>query len=251
MNADGAAALLVAARHGGRPLLRLDGDLLPASDADAYAVQEATMRRLGATEAGWKVGGANPQAEPVAAPLIAALVAPSPATFRARVDAFRAVEAELSLMLGQDLPMRHEPYGEDEAWQAVASVHVAIEFLDTRFADRPAMSPQALLADMQNNGGFCYGPANAVASVDFLGARASLLFDGKEVKSAVGGNPAGHPKRLIGWLANHTAARGRPLRRGMIVTTGSHTGITVAPLGARVTARFQGLGESVLDLQAL
>jgi 2-keto-4-pentenoate hydratase len=34
----------------------------------------------------------------------------------------------------------------------------------------------------------------------------------------------------------------------MVVTTGSHTGITIAPLGARVTARFAGLGESVLDL---
>jgi 2-keto-4-pentenoate hydratase len=251
MNADGAAERLVAARQGGRPLAGLDGDLLPASDRDAYAVQEATLRRLGAAEAGWKVGGGDPKAEPVAAPLIAALVHKSPATFRARPDAFRAVEAELSLLLGHDLPARREPYGEDEAWRAVASVHVAIEFLDTRFADRAAMPPPALLADMQNNGGFCYGPANPVASVDFLTARASLLIDGQEVRSAVGGNPAGHPKRLLGWLANHAAARGRPLRRGMIVTTGSHTGITVAPLGSRMTARFQGLGESVLDLAAL
>jgi 2-keto-4-pentenoate hydratase len=250
MNAEGAAERLVAARESGRPLVGFDGDCLPANAGDAYAVQEATLRRLGATEAGWKVGGANPKAEPVAAPLIAALVQKSPATFRARPDAFRAVEAELALLLGQDLPARREAYGDDEAWNAVASVHVAIEFLDTRFLNRTAMTPAALLADMQNNGGFCYGPANPRDSVDFLTARASLLIDGAEVRNAVGGNPAGHPKRLIGWLANHAAARGRPLRRGMIVTTGSHTGIVVAPLGARVTVRFDGLGEAVLDLKA-
>jgi len=248
MNEEGAARRLVEARRSGQPLAGLNGDLCPADALDAYAVQEATMRLLGAREAGWKVGGANARAEPIAAPLLASLVQKSPARFTVRPDAFRAVEAELCLLLDRDLPPRAKPYSEDEAWAAVASVHVAIELLDTRYADRTKMPPSALLADMQNNGGFCYGPPNPVASVDFLGAKASLLVDGKEVKSAVGGNPAGDPKRLLAWLAAHAASRGRALQAGMVVTTGSHTGITVAPLGSRVTARFAGLGESVLDL---
>ena len=33
------------------------------------------------------------------------------------------------------------------------------------------------------------------------------------------------------------------LRAGDIVTTGSHTGLTVAPVGAHVVARFAGLGD--------
>lgn len=245
MNAEAAARRLVEARWSGRPLAGLDGDLCPANNREAYEVQEAVMRLLGASEAGWKVVGAGPTAEPQAAPLITSLVQKSPARFTARTDGFRAVEAELCLMLGRDLTSRAS---EDEAWAAVASVHVAIELLDTRFADRAKMAPPVLLADMQNNGGFCYGPANPVGAVDFAGARASLLIDGKEVKSAVGGNPAGHPKRLLAWLVGHAASRGRPLRKDMVVTTGSHTGIAIAPLGSRVTARFAGLGESVLDL---
>ena len=245
MNAEEAARRLVEARRSFHPLAGLDGDLRPANDSDAYAVQDATMRLLGAAEAGWKVGGADPKAEPLAAPLLSSLVQKSPARFAARTDAFRAVEAELCLLLGRDLTSRASA---DEAWDAVASVHVAIELLDTRYADRAKMTPAVLLADMQNNGGFCYGPANPVAAVDFLAARASLAIDGKEVKSAVGGNPAGHPKRLLAWLTGHAASRGRPLRKGMVVTTGSHTGVTIAPLGSRVTARFAGLGEAVLDL---
>ncbi len=102
---------------------------------------------------------------------------------------------------------------------------------------------------MQNNGGFTYGPPNPVAAVDFLGAKASLLIAGGEGKKAVGGNPAGqHPRRLLAWLASHAASRGRPLKKGDIVTTGSHTGITIAPLGSRVAASFDGLGEAVLEL---
>ncbi|HXQ51463.1 MAG TPA: fumarylacetoacetate hydrolase family protein [Stellaceae bacterium] len=250
MNAAGAAQRLVEARRTGRLVAGLEGDLLPRDDADAYQVQEAAMRLLGVTQAGWKIGAPNPTAVPVAAPLFAALVRPSPARFSATASSFRAVEAELALALGRDLPARAAPYGEDEAWDAIAAVHVAIELLDSRYADRRAMPPAALLADQQSNGGFCYGPANPLAAADFLAARASLLFDGKVEKSAVGGNPVGHPKRLVVWLANHAASRGRALRKGDIVTTGSHTGITVAPIGARVTARFEGLGEAVMEIAA-
>jgi 2-keto-4-pentenoate hydratase len=248
VNAAGAARLLVEARRTGRRVAGLEGDLMPLDDADAYAVQEAAMRLLGATQAGWKVGAPNPTAVPAAAPLFSQLVKPSPARFVAAPDGFRAVEAELALMLGRDLPARAGAWGEDEAWDAVASVHVAIELLDTRYAGRRAMPAAALLADQQSNGGFCFGPANPVAGVDFLAARSSLLIDGKVEKSAVGGNPVGHPKRLLAWLANHAASRGRALRTGDIVTTGSHTGITIAPLGSRVTARFDGLGEAVMEL---
>jgi 2-keto-4-pentenoate hydratase len=208
-------------------------------------VQEETLRLLGTGAGGWKVGSADPNAEIIAAPLIAALVQPSPARFAATEASFRAVEAELALLIGRDVPAGASP---EEAWAAIASVHVAIELLDTRYADRRAQSPAALLADMQNNGGFAYGPASPVAAVDFLGAKASLLIAGGDAKKAVGGNPAGHPKRLLAWLAGHAASRGRSLKKGDIVTTGSHTGITIAPLRARVTAQFDGLGEAVLEL---
>jgi 2-keto-4-pentenoate hydratase len=250
MNPAAAAERLVAARRTGLRLARIEDEWLPAGNDDAYRVQEETLRLMAAAIRGWKVGGADPAAEPVAAPLLAALVQSSPARFSVTEQSFRGVEAELALSIGRDLPARTRPYGEDEAWEAVAAVHVAIELLDSRYADRGAMSAAALLADMQSNGGFTYGAPVAVATVDFLAAKSSLLIDGKEAKSATGGNPAGHPKRLLAWLANHAASRGRPLRQGDIVTTGSHTGVTVAPAGARVVARFEGLGEAQMQLAA-
>jgi 2-keto-4-pentenoate hydratase len=250
MNAAATAERLLAARRTGLHVARLEGDLLPVSNEDAYRVQEETLRLMGASVRGWKVGGANPKAEPVAAPLIATLVQQSPARFAVTAQSFCGVEAELALSLGRPLPARDRPYTEDEAWEAVAAVHVAIELLDSRYADRRAMSPAALLADMQSNGGFAYGPGVPRDSVDFLGAKASLSVDGKEEKRAAGGNPAGHPKRLIAWLANHAASRGRALRTGDIVTTGSHTGVTVAPLGSRVLVRFEGIGEAAMELAA-
>jgi 2-keto-4-pentenoate hydratase len=245
------AALLIEARRGGRRVGALPADLEPRDNDAAYAVQEETIRLLGAAVGGWKVGAANPSAPPIAAPLLADLVMPSPATFAASPDDFRAVEAELAVSLARDLPVRAAPYGEDEVWDAVAATHVAIELLATRYVDRSKMSAPVLLADLQNNGGLTYGPpVPGGTAVDFLGAKAVLLVDGQVAKSAVGGNPGGHPRRLLAWLANHAASRGKPLRKGQIVTTGSHTGITIAPLGARIVARFEGLGEAVLTLAA-
>jgi 2-keto-4-pentenoate hydratase len=242
------ARLLVESRASGRRVGALPADLVPREDDAAYAVQEEVARLLGFAVAGWKVGSPNPTGPVSAAPLFAPLVAASPARFPAAADSFRAVEAELALKIGGDLPERKSPYTEDEAWAAIVSVHVAIEFLDSRYADRARMSAHTQLADNLTNGGFSYGAPVPLAAVDFLTAKVSLMLDGKEAKSAVGGNPAGHPKRLLGWLANHAASRGRALKKGDLVTTGSHTGITIAPLGAKVSARFAAIGEAELTL---
>jgi 2-keto-4-pentenoate hydratase len=242
------AALLVAARQSGRRVGALPPGLVPATADDAYAVQEAVMRRLGARIAGWKVGAASPQGEPNCAPLFADLVAPSPAQFAAGAAELRIVEAELAFRLGTALPARVVPYGDDEVWDAFETMHVAIELVDTRFAEWRGMDKLALLADNQNNGGFCFGAAiRDWRATDFLRQPASLLVDGAEAASAVGGNNAGHPRRLLTWLANHCARRGLPLAAGTIVTTGAHALVT-APPHAAVTARFAGLGEASLTL---
>ena len=248
MTAASLAELLVASRRSGRRVGALAADLVPKDDDAAYAVQEEVAGLLGFAVAGWKVGSPSPTGPVSAAPLFAPLVAPSPARYTAAPDSFRAVEAELALMIGADLPARARPYSEDEAWAAVASVHVAIEFLDSRYVDRARMSAQAMLADNLSNGGFCFGAPMPLAAVDFLTAKVSLTLDGTEAKAAVGGNAAGHPKRLLGWLANHAASRGRALKKGNIVTTGSHTGITIARLGSTARARFAGIGEAELTL---
>lgn len=249
MRPEALAEDLVRARRSGQRIRALPADLAPATAEEAYAVQEAVIRRLGVAVAGWKVGAPDPTGTPSAAPLFADLVAPSPARFPAGPDSLRGVEAEIALRLGRDLPARAAPYDEDEAWAAVDTLHVAIELLDSRYVDRKAAGEFAALADNLTNGGFCYALAvRDWRGVDFLRQPAELVVDGETAARAVGGNPAGHPRRLLAWLANHCAVRGRPLARGQIVTTGSHTGLVIAPPGATVTARFTGLGEGTLTL---
>jgi 2-keto-4-pentenoate hydratase len=178
-------------------------------------------------------------------------VAASPARFAAAAFPLGGIEGELAFRFGRALPPRAEPYGDDEVWQAVATMHPAIELVHSRFADFRAQDKRALLADNLANGAFCYGEAAAAwQQVDFLTQPAILEIDGAEVARAVGGNAAGHPKRLLAWLANHRARRGGGLAAGDIVTTGTHTGLVFARPGAAVQVRFPGIGEARLLLAA-
>src|SRR5579862_7130659 len=161
MSAERLAALLIGARISGRRIISLAPELAPRDEDAAYAVQELVAARLGVKVAGWKVGASGPKSPPNCAPLFAGHVVKSPAHLLASRAGLNGVEAELAFRLGRDLPARGRPYGEDEVWDAVESLHPAIEFLDTRFADRKAVPELALLADNLSNGGFCYGPAAA------------------------------------------------------------------------------------------
>ena len=244
------AALLLAARRSGRPIDTLPAELVPATAAEAYAVQDAVASSLGAV-AGWKVGAASLASEPNCAPLFADLVAASPARWPASRLRVRGIEGELAFRFGTSLAPRAVPYGEDEVWAAIATLHPAIELVDSRFADFRAMDKLALLADNQSNGAFCWGAAvHDWRNVDFLRQPASLVLDGKEVASAIGGNAAGHPRRLLAWLANHRARSGRGIVAGDIVTTGTHTGLVFMAPGATATVRFAGLGEASVTLAA-
>ena len=248
MDVDQLATKLIAARSSGNRLAALSPDEIPASAAEGYAVQDAILRRLGIPVAGWKVGAASPSGEPQAGPILADCLKPSPARFALLPNAFRTVEAELAFRIGRDLPTRSLGYGEDEVWDAIASLHVGIEILESSFVDRRKIAEHAILGDLLNNGGYAFGAAvDPWRSLDVAKPSAVLLFDGKEIRRAASGTPGGHPKRLLTWLANHAAMRGRPLKAGDIVTTGSHTGMIDAPPGTEVTARFEGIGEASLN----
>jgi 2-keto-4-pentenoate hydratase len=225
--------------------------LVPRNADEAYQAQSVLVERLKphfGPIVGWKVGAPGPDAEPNAAPLLADLVQPAPAHFGAGRFRLRGLEAELAFRFGRSLPPRGTPYTEVEVAAAVQSLHVAIEVVECRTADREATPALVRLADNQNNGAFCFGPACAAdwRSVDYTDQRVVLYLDGSPAAEARGGNAAGHPMRLVVWLANHAVRLGRGLAAGDIVTTGSHIPPVFNHSGRRIEAKFPDLGGSSL-----
>ena len=248
MDVERLAEKLIATRRSLDRLAALGPDEIPASAAEGYAVQDAILKRLAIPIAGWKAGASSSTAEPQAGPILVDRLKPSPARFATPAKAFRTIEGEVAFTLGRDLPTRSQAYGEDEVWDAMATLHVGIEVLESSFIDRRKISEHAVLGDLLNNGAYCFGAAvKDWRGLNVATPEASIWIDGKEVRRAKAGTPGGHPKRLLTWLANHAATRGLPLKAGMIITTGSHTGMLDAAPGATVTARLEGIGEATLQ----
>lgn len=242
MSAPEAARRLLEARRSRKPLDPAGQAWSPASVADACAVQDAVVAALGPV-AGWKVGAGDPQAEPGAAPLPESLVMASPARVPAGSLFHLGLEAEIAYRLGRDLPPRATPYDAEAVMDAIASVHPAIEVVDSRLAGYPDVPRMWHVADHQSNGAFVYGPGRTDwRAVDPMRQRAILSADGKVIADTTGGNKAVDLMRLVVWLANHAATRAGGLKAGMFVTTGSCTGLLFTEPGAAVRAEFPGLG---------
>lgn len=235
------AQLLLAARRGHT---QLNGrDVLPATAADAYRVQDLTVAELGPL-GGWKVGAKNATGEPTCAPLPLAGVMPSSCTLSGQPWRLRGIEVEAALRLGRDLDPQGQLLLPDELAPFFDAVLPVIEVVETRLLDRVSCDPLSQLADLQSHGALVLGPSSPMPAtrLDLRSLQAQLWFDGQPIASSLGGNPAADLWRLIAWLALHCAQRGQPLRAGQIVTTGSCTGLHSAPEGAHVEAEVVGLG---------
>ncbi|WP_427915470.1 2-keto-4-pentenoate hydratase [Ramlibacter sp. MMS24-I3-19] len=234
------ARALLQARHARQPAPRT---WRLADVPAAYAVQDATAEALGPIAA-WKVGAASPEATPGCAPLPASGVRPAGALLQGSEWQLRGIEAELAVRLGRDLT----PDDENDRPRLSAAIDAALpalEVVETRLQDWRSSDPLDQLADLQSHGALIVGPPlpwRAEAPVDLRTLRVTLAFDGQPVADARGSHPVGNVLPLLGWLARHARQRGRRLRAGDVVTTGSCTGLLFAWEGAHVQATVEGVG---------
>lgn len=236
-----AALLLVEARHGGHRLADLPEELKPATLAQAYAIQDAVIARLGPI-GGWKVGPKRGDSDPTCSPISASLIRPTPARFAARDVPAAEAEVEVAVRFGRDLPPRPASYGPDEVRAAIAAVLPAIELLSSRFVDRAAAAPLSVIADSQSNGAVVIGDDRADwQSLDLARIAMRLRLDGAEAGRTDGGPDADSMLAALTWLANHVADRTGGLKKGDVVITGARVG--PLPLnGAATEADVPGLG---------
>lgn len=243
-----AAALLFEARRVPAPIADLPADLQPTSLEEAYFVQDALAPMLdpaaGLGPRSWKVGAPAPDATPLFAPMTPAWIHGDGSLLAGQRHHLRGLEAEISFLLGRDLPPRATPYTRAEVIAAIASCHPAIEELETGFADLSKVAHFTKLADVQMHGGFVHGPAVPNwQSIDFTRESVTLAVDGKVLVENTASNPAGTDLlRLLVYLANEGAARTGGLQRGSWITTGSWTGNTFAAAGSVINVRFSTAG---------
>jgi len=241
-NIEALSTLFLNARHTGTCIERTPQGFAPHDTIEAYAVQDRVAETLGPVR-GWKVGARTPEAEPFCAPLHESTIFCDVDTLPKGICRLFGIEAEIVYRFCTDLLPRDTPWTEQEVRAAIATAHPAIEIFDSRFCVAGSQDPLSHMADQGNHGALIVGSAfEAWADLDPVDEPVALTINGDCVQNHRGGNSAGEPIRLLVWLANHAAARGKPIRAGDVVTTGSMTGTVFVDAEAQVDVTFGTLG---------
>ncbi len=227
---------------------------IPVGLAEAYAIQDAAIDLFPDRIVGWKVGRIPPplQAtlgnERLAGPTFSAFLRkPGPgeaAALPVIPGGFAAVEAEFVYRLAKDAPTDKVAYAVEEALDLVASLHVGVEFAGSPLKAINELGSTVVASDFGNNAALIVGPEIPGwrdRSDDSLPCE--TWIDGVLVGAGTAASVPGGPAPALAFLLGHCAARGRPLKAGMYVTTGAATGIHDIHAGQAARVSFGEFGE--------
>jgi len=251
---DAMAQWLWDGRTGRQSYQNLPGELRPASIAEAYAAQEAYYRMAepvyGAVE-GAKIATTTKVMQqlmgidhPCGGAIFARTIHRSPAKLHAADFVNLRIESEIALMLGRDLPAAAAPWSRETVAPAVAGAMPAFELIEDRHADYAKTEVTSLIVENCWNGGVVIGAPRSVPVDTLIGVKGRLMMDGKPA----GEGAAEDPCATLAWLANHVAERGRDLKAGMVVITGSVIVTISIASGQRAIFTVDGLGEVVMEV---
>jgi len=232
----------------------LPDDLRPVSIAEAYAAQEAYYRLaeplLGAV-AGAKIATTTKVMQqlmgidhPCGGAIFARTIHRSPAKVRAADFVNLRIESEIALKLGADLPTSMAPWTSETVAPSVAAAMPAFELIEDRNADYAGCEASSLIVENCWNGGVVIGAPQSASGEALAGIHGRLTLDGK----TVGEGRAEDPFATLAWLANLLAERGRDLKTGMVIITGSLIPTVSIASGQRAVFTVDGLGEIAMDV---
>jgi 2-keto-4-pentenoate hydratase len=225
---------------------------LPDADA-AYAVQGGVAASLGwyenAAPRAWKSGAPSASALQTHAPLPPEGVWASPANARHWPFHHRGIEAEIALRLARDVDAGLAATLDARSAAAlVDAMCVAIEIVDSRWAEALDAPALAKLADLQSHGALVLGDWVPFAARDWSAQVCRVTIGSAAATEHRGTHSLGDPAAVLPLWLRHATRGGRRLAAGTVVTTGTWCGLPMAAAGDRVHVDFPGIGQAVVHL---
>jgi 2-keto-4-pentenoate hydratase len=245
------AAAQLRAAYGGETIAPLRDYLDPVDAEGAYAVQEINTRlwvsqgrRIVGRKAGLTARAVQKQLG-VDQPDFGALFEDMRIEDGGILDPAQALqpkaEAEIAFILGEDLTDRSISCVGVAA--AVASVHAAIEIVDSRISDWKITFADTV-ADNGSSAFFVLAEqGKRLCDLDLYSCGMVMEVDGAVASLGAGAAVLDHPLNAATWLAQTLARRGEPLRAGDIMLTGALGPMVALNRGNHVRAVIGGLGE--------
>jgi 2-keto-4-pentenoate hydratase len=151
------------------------------------------------------------------------------------------IECEICFKLSRDLSGKGLTV--EQVMDATEAVSASFEICDARIKDWQCPYP-----DFFADNGFSArivlsGRWVPVGEVDLLDETVVLTQDGAKLAEGKGAMAMGHPANAVSWLAGKLADRGKGLKAGQLVMTGTLTPILPIEKGSTYVASFSTLGE--------
>ncbi len=161
------------------------------------------------------------------------------------LDPARAIqpkaEAEIAFVLGKDLPSPDTT--PEQVAEAVATVHAAIEIVDSRIADWKITFADTV-ADNGSSAFFVLAKdGKPLPGLDIWTAGMVMEVNGEIVSLGAGAAALGHPLNAAAWLAQTLARRGQPLKAGDILLAGALGPLVAITPGDHARGGVGGVGE--------
>ncbi|MGD2269992.1 MAG: hypothetical protein PVI06_06285 [Desulfobacterales bacterium] len=151
------------------------------------------------------------------------------------------IECEICFKLSRDLSGQNISF--EDVLAATEGVSASFEICDSRICDWQCPFPD-ILADNGFAGRVVLPHVwQPVSGLDLPGETVVLWQNGKKISEGKGEAAMGHPANSVIWLVNKLAERGKGLKAGQFVMTGTLTPILPIEKGATYVASFSSLGE--------
>ena len=148
------------------------------------------------------------------------------------------------LMKGaKNIPIKSNDYSETEIVDSIGSAHMALELMQSRFADGAGQSFYENLADCMFNQGVYVGPELDKNTAINTSKVKITVAQGAKVREFEGEHPNKRAIDGLIWLVNYMNARGVELKAGAVIITGSFKGIVDMTFDIETTISYEGLGE--------
>lgn len=158
------------------------------------------------------------------------------------------IEAEIGLILGEDL---EAPVSPTDVLAATRAVVPVVEILESRFQGWSIPSAQDVIADLTSAGRVVVGESLAdVTDVDLAMESITVSVDGEIEATGVGADIMGHPARAVSWLGNRLedVDGDDGLEAGELIMTGGITAAIDIEPGDVYSIDFANIGS--IDLRA-
>ncbi len=249
---DSIARQFVTARLAAQALAAFPGPV-PSDLATGYRNQDAAIALVSDDIAGWKIGRVGAEFEDrfgpgrIAGPIFRGAVrhadGRAPVPFPVFKGGFAAIEAEFVFVLAQDAPPNKLDWTLAEARALIGDMHIGIETAGSPLATINALGPTVVVTDFGNNAGLILGPRVAGwRDLKDSELTCESFIEGRSVGKGAASDLPGGPMEALRFLAEHCARRGRPLTKGLLISTGAATGIHDIAAGERARVDFGALG---------